>query len=60
MTRQQHIIDINITKIISQQNTMNEFTLPGLSLLGPASNGLTLSIILKRVNTSVCNAQIAL
>ena len=36
---------------------MNDFTPPELRILGPASNGLALSIILKSVNTSVYNAQ---
>ena len=39
---------------------MKEFTLLRLRLLGPTSNGLALSIMLKSVNTSVYNAQIAL
>jgi len=56
MTEQQHITDLNITKIVSQQHMMKEFTSPGLRLLGPTSNGLTLFIILKSVSTSVYNA----
>lgn len=39
---------------------MKQFTPPRLRLLDPTSNGLTLSIILKSVNTSVYNAQKAL
>ena len=39
---------------------MKEFTPPGLHLLGPASNGLALSIMLKNVNISVYNAQTAM
>ena len=39
---------------------MKEFTLPGLCLLGLTYNVLALSIMLKSVNTSVYNAQIAL
>ena len=39
---------------------MKEFTLPRLCLLGQASNGLALSIMLKSVNTLVYNAHIAL
>ena len=51
MIEQQHIIGMNITKKISQQHMMKEFTLPRLHLLGLASNGLALSIMLKGVNT---------
>lgn len=39
---------------------MKDFTLPGLHHLGSAYNGLALFIILKSVNTSLYNAQIAL
>lgn len=39
---------------------MKEFTPPGLCLLGLASNGLALSIMLKSVNTSIQNAHKAL
>lgn len=39
---------------------IKDFTPPVLLLLVLASNGLALSIILKSVNTSVYNAQIAL
>lgn len=39
---------------------MKDFTPPGLRLLGLASNGLALSIMLKSVNTLVYNAQKAL
>ena len=60
MTEQQHITNMNITKIVSQQHMIKEFTSPKLHLLGPTSNGLDLSIMLKSVNTSVYNAQIAL
>jgi len=52
--------DKNITKTVSQQHMMKEFTLPRLRLLGPASNGLVLFIMLKSVNTSVYNAQTTL
>jgi len=39
---------------------INEFTPPGLRLLGPASNGLGLSIMLKSVKICVYNAQMLL
>lgn len=57
MTEQQHIIDTNITKTISQKHMMKEFTPPVLRLLGPASNGLALFIMLESVNTSAYNVQ---
>ena len=60
MFEQQHITYMNITKIVTHQHMMREFTPPGLHLLGPASNGFSLSIMLKSVNTSIYNAQIAL
>ena len=60
MTEQQHITYMNITKPVSQQHMMKEFTLHRLRLLGPTSNGLALSIILKSVNTLVYNARTTL
>ena len=39
---------------------MKDFTPPELFLLGPTSNGLALSIMLKSVNTSIYNAQTSL
>ena len=60
MTEQQHITYMNITKTISQQHMTKEFTPPGLCLIGLTSNGLALSIMLKSVSTSICNAQITL
>ena len=39
---------------------IKEFTLPGLRLLGPVSNGLGLSIMLKNVKICVYNAQMLL
>ena len=60
MTEQEHITYMNITKKISQQHMMKEFNLPGLHLLGLASNGLSLSIMLKSVKNCVYNAQMLL
>ena len=51
---------MNITNTVSQQHMVEEFTPPGLRLLGLASNGFALSIMLKIVNTSIYKAQIAL
>ena len=42
------------------RNMMKEFTPPGLRLLGTASNGLGLSIMLKCVKICVSNAQMLL
>lgn len=59
MTGQQYIIEMNITKTVSHQHMIKDFTPHWLCLLCLASNGLTLSIMLKYENTSVYNAQIA-
>ena len=42
------------------KNMIKEFTPRGLRLLGPASNGLGLSIMLKSVKKCVYNAQMLL
>jgi len=42
------------------RNMMKEFTPPGLRLLGPAFNGLGISIMLKSVKICVYNAQMLL
>jgi len=60
MIEQQHTTNKNITKTVSQQHMMKEFTPPRLCLLGLASNGLALFLMLKNLNTSVYNAQSAL
>ena len=39
------------------KNMIKEFTPPGLCLLGPASNGLALSFMLKSVKRCVYNVQ---
>jgi len=42
------------------RNMIKEFTSPGLHLLGPTSNGLGLSIMLKKVKIYFYNAQMLL
>lgn len=54
------MIYMNTTKTISQTHMMKELTPPSLRLLDPASNELTLPIILKRLSTLVYNSQTSL
>jgi len=48
------------SKIHYNKHMIKDFTPPGLRLLGPASNGLGLSIMLKSVKIYVYNAQMLL